>query len=47
MPIFHLHLDECGNVSRDETGTEYPDVDSATEAATKAAREVMCAEIAG
>jgi hypothetical protein len=46
MARFFVHLNECGSVSRDEDGHELADLQEARDAALKAAREIMCAEIA-
>lgn len=46
MPVFRFHLHECGTVTEDEEGVSAADVAEARVLAVKAAREVMCAEVA-
>ena len=45
MPIFYLHLHECGTILADEEGMELPDVAAARRIAIRAARDVMVGEI--
>lgn len=42
----YFNLDECGSVTADAEGREVPDLATAHALALKAAREVMCAELA-
>jgi hypothetical protein len=46
MPLYYLHLEGCGEFVRDPDGREFADLDAARAQALKAAREVMCAEVA-
>jgi hypothetical protein len=45
MRVF-LHLHECGVVISDHEGADVADLDTALASATKAAREIMGAEVA-
>ena len=42
---FFFDLHECGRVTPDREGKDYPDLDTAITAAIEAAREIMCAEV--
>ena len=46
MPRYFLHLNECGSVTEDPDGVELLNLAEVRAAAMKAAREIMCAEIA-
>ena len=46
MPRFYMHLNECGKVTPDPAGMTLDDCAAARAEALKAAREIMCAEIA-
>lgn len=46
MPRYYLHLSECGTITPDVEGGNYPDLRHAREAAISGAREIMCAELA-
>jgi hypothetical protein len=43
---FFLHLHECGTVTADETDAELADLAAAQVEATRAARDIMAAEVA-
>ena len=45
MPKFYIDLRECGVVSADEHGFEFPDVDAARDTALAAARSIMAAQV--
>ena len=45
MPVFFFHLTECGSVTEDWEGREFPDLDAARVEAIASARDVMAHEI--
>ena len=45
MPRFYLDLHECGLITLDEHGFEFPDIDAARASAFAAARSIMAAEV--
>lgn len=45
MPLFYFHLHECGSVTLDDEGREFPDLAAAEEVATRDARSIMCGEV--
>ena len=46
MSLYHFHLHECGKVSLDEEGHEVASIEQAREEAIRAARGIMCSEVA-
>lgn len=46
MARFYLDLNECGLVTSDEEGIDLSDIAAVRIRAVKAARDIMCAEIA-
>ena len=46
MARYFFDLQECGTVSTDEEGSEHAGFDEVRAGAIRAAREVMCAELA-
>ena len=43
--IYYFHLNECGDATEDEEGSEFADLPAATASAIRDAREIMCAEV--
>ena len=43
--LFYFHLDECGARTRDDEGTDLPDLEAARSHATVQARDIMAAEV--
>ena len=46
MPHYYLHLNECGTITGDPEGMERAGLAEVRVDALKAAREIMCAELA-
>lgn len=46
MARYFFHLHECGTLSEDREGVDRTTLDDVREEACRAAREVMCAEVA-
>lgn len=42
VPLFFLHLHECGRVTKDVEGFEFDSADEARAEAVRAARDIMC-----
>lgn len=46
MPLFHLHIHQCGRLALDEEGLELPNLVAARDQAIAGARAIMCEELA-